>query len=135
MRAALLCCAALLTACAGIVRDEDATRVPTGRVSAFEWPAAGTVPVTFKRDTGLQGAACAILVFVDGARAVDLRPGELAVLHVPVGPHVLSATRQGGPCSGGNIVELTAEMRPGYPAKYRAGITGLGRVEFAPTAF
>lgn len=132
----MMLAAVLLVGCTTTpMKEQDMRPAPAAMLFAFAEASEGTAPVVFKRDGGFKGSACTVYVFVDGTKAVGLDQARYATLHLPLGQHVFSATRGGGLCAGGNTVELVADVRPDSKVKYRVGMTRIGDIELAPTAF
>lgn len=94
---------------------------------------AGTAPLTIKRDQGLSGAACRTRVFVNGAQAAEVGPGERVTFHLAAGEHML-AILAGGICGGG-LTEAKVSMQQGRPQVYRISYGTAGEFVLQTTSF
>jgi len=117
------------------VSNAEATHVPNERLLSLQFlrPAAGTVEVTVKRDSGVFGAACSSRIFVNGTPVADLDTSEKVVLHLPEGEHILSAWPNG--MCGGGMSEVNVVVRPGKQLNFRVGYGSSGDFAIHPTAF
>ncbi len=94
----------------------------------------GKATLIVKRDTGFQGSACFLRIFLDAVPVADLDRGERVVLHLAPGDHLLgvSPTR----ICGGGLAEAKAAPLAGQTATFRVGFGyGFGNVFIDPTAF
>ncbi|WP_218511224.1 DUF2846 domain-containing protein [Variovorax sp. dw_308] len=95
--------------------------------------APGTVPVTFKRDSGLMGGACSQRLYVNGSPIADLRAGQFVVIYLQPGQHIVGA-RPNGVCGGGDA-EAEITVREGQARSYRISSDQGGSLKIQPTAF
>ncbi|GJH04626.1 hypothetical protein [Paraburkholderia terrae] len=86
-----------LVACASTnVSTADAPEIPNDHVidKSLTNVSAGTLPVTFKRDTfGPAHALYRVKVFVDGRAVANIGSGEKLTTHLPAGRHVFGVGR------------------------------------------
>ncbi len=90
-----------------------------GRRFAFAEQGPGTVMVTVIRDSGIQAAACAADVFVDGRLAGSVSAGEAIQLHIPAGEVIIGA-QTASLCVGG-LVERDTRLVAGRSQTFRIG--------------
>lgn len=123
----------LLTGCATSAVPTDETTPGKLLSGAPSQPAPGSIPVVFKRDTGLMGAMCPYRVFVNGVPTADLGAGQAVTIYVAPTKHI-AGVRPGGICGGGDS-EVEFDARDGRPRTFRVTIDHNGSVRMQPTAF
>ena len=88
--------AAIVAACStSPVRVADAKAVQSDRLYITAPATANDGLIIVVRDTGFQGRACAVSIFLDGKKAVSLAAGEKAEFPASAGKHMLSAAPAG----------------------------------------
>jgi hypothetical protein len=112
MKATVLLAAALaLTACSTTqIRENQAAAVPTERITQQELASPSserTAKVSFTRDRGFLGGACAHRVSIDGRLAFSLRPGETQTIYLAPGQHFFGLESGGGLCPGTSESQTT----------------------------
>lgn len=133
MRLVLLCIC-LLSGCATSVTPAGSTSEASSIIAtSMTRPAAGKVGVTFKRDSGWMGAACAVRVFVSGAAIAELRAGQAVTVYLSPGDYIVGA--QAGFICGGGDAEANMRVVEGRVIAYRIGAGQDGTLRISPTAF
>ncbi|MCG6540168.1 hypothetical protein MCB86_08775 [Pseudomonas sp. KSR10] len=113
----------LLSACATSATPEsEAKPIPSTRVyePQFVTPAEGLSEVVFLRDTGMTGAACDLLVYVDNTRAFTARPGEGITVYLKPGEHFVRMELGEGLCPKASMSK-DIELSWGESRVYRLG--------------
>lgn len=123
--------------CAGVLcyhRDPDIRGI-AGRAAerCCGQSLPGTLPITFKRDSGFMGRACSQRLYLNGSAVADLRAGQLVVIHLKPGAHIVGA-RPNGICGGGDA-EAEIVVREGQARSFRIGADQSGSLRIQPTAF
>ena len=83
------------------ITTQSGTPVPASRIYRPELtvPSAGqTAKVSFLRDAGFLGGACAHKILVDGKAVFAIRAGEYQTLHLAPGQHSFALEIEGGVC-------------------------------------
>jgi len=108
---------------------EASKPVPEDRIYQRELtgPGAGrTAKLTFLRDAGALGSACAHLIRVDEKLAFGIRSGERQTLYVAPGPHTLELQIAGGLCAGLLSTPVETVLGDGAEETYRILKPSLG---------
>jgi hypothetical protein len=130
---------ALLVTIVGCATEPMATSeakpVPQDRILAAQLinPTSGSASLIFKRDTGLNNAACNFRLFIDGQPFADIDTGEKVQIHPAPGEHILGA-RSNGICFAGNAEAITT-LAAGQTRTYRVSVGSGGELKIQPTAF
>jgi len=114
---------AVLGGCATTpVATSDASPVTPNRVFAGEQLTGrpGKATLIIKRDSGFQGSACYLRIFVDSAPVADLDRGEKVVLHLEPGDHLLTVSPNSIVC-GRRVATTNAVLIGGQTATFRIG--------------
>jgi len=111
-------------------------------VTPLAYQAAPNEPyatVTVVRDSGFEGSACSLGLFVDGKVSAILDTSQKATLYIPVGEHIVGASSVGAGLCGAftsNIIrEISAMFKGGEMRQYRMGVSTSGDIILQPTAF
>lgn len=97
------------------------TPAPTDDVYAFQSRLTGpSGQVTVMREGGAYGAACDVVVYVDGKRAAKLGTSERATFNLPVGSVSLGVgLTDSGLCSGAAVWTIAAHVPRNADKLYR----------------
>ncbi len=126
--------ALLLSACATTpVPSADARPAAAVYDLALTRPQPGSAAVTVVRDSGLMGAACNDVLYIDGQKIAALGTGEKITVYLSPGHHVLGTTAA-GICAGGTASAETT-IRAGESRTYRIGSGQGGTLSMQPSAF
>ena len=114
------------------VPTSEATPTQSIHSSAYATQKPGTGEVIVKRDRGFVGLACTAELSVDGNRIADLGDGEMVVMFLPEGGHIISAISDNFFCFGATAeTGLTAKV--GVTEYVRIGYTLGGTFFMSPT--
>lgn len=99
----------------------QSTPASTDEVYAFQSPVPGpSGRLTVVRDGGIYGAACDVIVFVDGKRAAELGTSERATFNLPVGGVSLGVgLTDSGLCGGTAVRTIVAKVPRNAEKLYR----------------
>lgn len=132
-RVAIACMCLVLASCATTVTPTSGASQGALLSASAGQSLPGTVPITFKRDSGFMGGACSQRLYVNGSAVADLRAGQLVVIHLKPGAHIVGA-RPNGICGGGDA-EAEIVVRDGQARSFRIGADQSGSLRIQPTAF
>lgn len=114
------------------VPTSEATPTQSIHNSAYATLRPGTGQVIVKRDRGFVGAACTVQLSVDGSRIADLDGGEMVVMYLAEGDHIVGAISDNFFCFEATAeTSLTAKV--GVTEYVRVGYT-LGGTFFVSPA-
>lgn len=125
---------AMLAGCATSVTPiQRAEPVPSDELYAFQSELSGrSGTVSVVRDSGVTGSGCDVVVYIDGARAAKVGPGQRASFRLPVGqPNIGVGLAESGLCAGLAVRSITGNVQDGKESVYR--ISGdMGGVYIGP---
>ncbi len=113
---------ALLSGCATSATPvSQAEPVPSDELYAFQSKSDdGGGTVTVIRDSGVLGAGCDVVVYVDGKKAAKVGTGQRASFYLPAGqPNLGIGLADSGLCGGMAIRSITANVQDGKESVYR----------------
>lgn len=124
-----------LTACATTpISPQQGTPVPAQRLYGFQQQTPSTAHIVVTRDAGLRGSACMHTLYVDGVRAAEFDPGEVATFYVSPGSHIFGVAASSALCSDG-LKEIQVVARNDRVNRLRISISSTGDVAISPTAY
>lgn len=113
---------ALLAGCATSATSiQQAVPVPNDELYAFQSePLGSSGTLSVVRDSGFVGSGCDVVVYIDGARAAKVGPGQRASFHLPVGrPNIGVDLAESGLCAGMAVRSVTGDVQDGRETIYR----------------
>jgi hypothetical protein len=100
----------------------EGKQIPEKRIYNSEYlsPHDGYEKVTFTRDKGFLGSACAFIIFVDNNKAFGLRQGNVVTTYLKPGDHFFR-TESG--CRGVAVMSVSTILVKGEPQEFRISLS------------
>lgn len=95
-------------------------------------PNAGTSRVQIKRDVGVVGSACGILVLLNGKPLAKLHTGQIVTAYLPPGEYIFGAAST-GICGGGDS-EVQVRLANDETRTLRVSVDQGTAIRIGPTA-
>jgi hypothetical protein len=122
---------ALLAGCStSPIPAEQADKVPSSRLYAFQEPLTGKSALIVTRDEGFVGSGCNTTISIDGQRSASIGSGETARFYLRPGDHMISASQ-----CGSGLKERETSIQPGATKRFRISIDSAMSLDLSPTSF
>lgn len=131
---AVVALTALMAGCGTVAQPIDtAVPVEPQKRHAFTQPSEeNSAEVVVVRDTGVNGAACDVAIYVNGQLGAYVGPGRIARFHVPAGPLTLGVgSSDKGLCSGAAVRTIESVATADKPRFYRVSLD-IGGIYLGP---